>query len=65
MDIENVTLKPIPPKIINCSACKKTFVSTLRLNGKFFQSCDECRHKSRKQGARFRSTYKQLIDDLK
>ena len=43
METENITLKPIPPKIINCSACKKTFVSTLRLNGKFFQSCDECR----------------------
>ena len=25
METENITLKPIPPKIINCSACKKTF----------------------------------------
>ena len=65
METENITLKPIPPKIINCSACKKTFVSTLRLNGKFFQSCDECRKKSIKQGAKSRSDYKQLINDLK
>jgi hypothetical protein len=36
METENITLKPIPPKIINCSACQKTFVSTLRLNCKFF-----------------------------
>ena len=65
MDPKNITLKPVPPEIVICCVCKKTFESTLRLNGKFFQSCDECRHKSRKQGARFRSTYKQLINDLK
>ena len=65
MENENITLKPIPPKIINCSACKQTFVSTLRLNGKFYRSCNECRNKSIKQGAKFRSTYKQLINDLK
>ena len=65
MEIENITLKPIPPKTLVCRTCRETFLSTLRLNVKFFQSCDECRHKSRKQGARFRSTYKQLINDLK
>ena len=27
METENITLKPIPPKIINCSACKKIFTS--------------------------------------
>ena len=31
METENITLKPIPPKIINCSACKKIFTSTLSL----------------------------------
>ena len=65
METENVTLKPIPPKTLVCRKCRETFLSTLRLNGKFYQSCDECRYKSRKQGARFRSTYKQLINDLK
>ena len=65
METENITLKPIPPKTLVCRTCRETFLSTLRLNGMFFQSCDECRHKSRKQGARFRSTYKQLINDLK
>ena len=61
MDPNNITLKPVPPEIVICCVCKKTFESTLRLNGKFFRSCDECRHKSRIQGAKWRSEYKQLI----
>jgi ubiquitin C-terminal hydrolase len=65
MDSEKPTLKPIPPEIINCSNCNKTFVSTLRLNGKNYRTCDECRHKSRIQGAKCRSDYKQLIINLK
>ena len=65
MEIENITLKPIPPKTLVCRTCRETFLSILRLNGKFYQSCDECRYKSRKQGAKCRSDYKQLINDLK
>jgi hypothetical protein len=65
MDSEKPTLKPVPPEILICSVCRKTFLSTLRLNGKNYRSCDECRHKSRKQGAKFRSDYKQLIINLK
>ena len=65
MESENQTLKPIPPEIINCSVCKKTFLSTMRLNGINYKSCDECRYKSRKQGAKCRSDYKQLIINLK
>ncbi len=65
MEPENITLKPIPPEILICSVCRKTFLSTLQLNGKFYRSCDECRNKSIKQGAKFRSDYKHLIDDLK
>ena len=52
METENVTLKPIPPKTLVCRTCRETFLSTLRLNGKFYQSCDECRYKSRKQGGK-------------
>ena len=65
MDSEKPTLKPIPPKIINCSVCRKPFLSTMRLNGINYKSCDECRYKSRKQGAKCRSDYKQLIINLK
>ena len=35
MDSENITLKPLPPQIYNCSACKNQFLSRLRVNGKF------------------------------
>ena len=65
METENITLKPIPPKTIVCRTCRETFLSTLRLNGKFYKSCYECRKKSIIQGAKFRSDYKQLINDLK
>ena len=65
MEIENITLKPIPPKTLVCRTCRETFLSTLRLNGKSYKSCYECREKSIKQGAKFRSDYKQLINDLK
>ena len=66
MDSEKIpTLKPIPPQIIECCVCKKTFSSTLRLNGTFYRSCNECRNKSIKQGAKCRSDYKKLINDLK
>jgi hypothetical protein len=65
MDSEKPTLKPIPPQFLNCSMCKKTFLSTMQLNSKFYKSCDECRFKSRKQWAKYTSDYKQLIINLK
>ena len=66
MDSEKIpTLKPIPPQLIHCSVCKKSFLSTLRLTGYIYKTCDECRCKIRKQGAKFRSDYKKLIEDLK
>ncbi len=65
MDPENITLKPLPPKIEPCSVCKKTFLSRLRLNGEFYRSCDECRQKSKIQGAKTRSNYKKFIMSLK
>ena len=65
METENITLKPIPPKTLVCRTCRETFLSTLRLNGTFYRSCNECRNKSIKQGAKCRSDYKQLINDLK
>ena len=38
MDSEKIpTLKPLPPKIIDCGVCKKSFVSTLRLTGYFIK----------------------------
>ena len=31
METENVTLKPIPPQIINCSACKKNICIYIKI----------------------------------
>ncbi len=59
------TLKPLPPKIIDCGVCKKSFVSTLRLTGYFYKTCDECRCKINKQGAKYRSDLNFFIEDLK
>ena len=30
---ENLTLKPLPPKILYCSVCKTDFISYLKSNG--------------------------------
>jgi len=60
MDYENITLKPLPPQIYNCSACKNQFLSRLRVNGKFYRSCDDCRNKSLKQGKRYRESHIKL-----
>ena len=71
MDIENITLnekltlKPLPPKIVYCSSCNTKFISRLKMNAEFYKTCEECRHKIRKQGAIFRANYKQFIMDLK
>ena len=43
------TLKPLPPQLIYCSVCKKSFLSTLRLTGYIYKTCDECKNKSIKQ----------------
>ncbi len=49
MDIENVTLhenltlKPLPPKILHCNSCKTNFISRLKTNAEFYKTCDECR----------------------
>ena len=43
MDSEKIpTLKSIPPQLIYCSVCKKSFLSTLRLTGYIYKTCDEC-----------------------
>ena len=42
---ENLTLKPLPPKILYCSVCKTDFISHLKLNAEFYKTCDECRNK--------------------
>ncbi len=57
MDPENITLKPIPPEIWICCVFRNAFSSTLRLNGKFIDPV--------MNAAKFRSDYKQLINDLK
>ena len=60
MDIENITLnenltlKPIPPKLLHCKTCKTNFISYLKMNAEFYKTCDECRHKNRLQNRRFR-----------
>ena len=46
MDIENLTLKPIPPKLLHCKACKTDFISHLKMNAEFYKTCDECRNKT-------------------
>ena len=60
MDIENITLnenltlKPLPPKIVHCYSCKTNFISRLKMNAEFYKTCDECRHKIRLQNRGFR-----------
>ena len=68
MDIENITLnenltlKPIPPKLLHCKTCKTNFISYLKMNAEFYKTCDECRHKTRLQNRRFRSkNYKHVL----
>ena len=46
---ENLTLKPLPPKILYCSVCKTDFISHLKMNAEFYKICDDCRHKIRLQ----------------
>ncbi len=46
---ENLTLKPIPPKISYCKTCKSNFISYLKMNAEFYKACEECRHKIRLQ----------------
>ena len=48
---ENLTLKPLPPKILYCSVCKTDFISYLKMNAEFYKTCDDCRHKIRLQGS--------------
>jgi hypothetical protein len=52
-------------KILYCKTCKSDFISYLKMNAEFYKTCSECRHKIRLQNRRYRSTYKQLINDLK
>ena len=71
MDIENITLnenltlKPLPPKIVHCNSCKNNFISRLKMNAEYYKTCEECRHKIRLQGRKHRNNYKQFISDLK
>ncbi len=40
---ENLTLKPLPPKILNCKPRKSYFTSHLKMNAEFYKVCDECK----------------------
>ena len=62
---ENLTLKPLPLKILYCSVCKTDFISYLKLNAEFYKTCEECRNKIRLQGKKHRKNNKQFISDLK
>ena len=64
VDPEKVTLKPLPPQIYICSVCKQSFISMLRVNGSFYKSCYDCRHKSIQQGKRYRENQKHFISSL-
>ena len=68
MDIENITLnqnltlKPIPPKILYCKTCRTNFKSYLKMNAEFYKTCDGCRNKNSLQNRRFRTkSYKQVL----
>ena len=68
MDIENITLnqnltlKPIPPKILYCKPCRTNFKSYLKMNAELYKTCDECRNKNRLQNRRFRTkSYKYVL----
>ena len=37
---ENLTLKPLPPKILYCSVCKTDFISYLKLNAEFYKTSE-------------------------
>ena len=58
---ENLTLKPLPPKILYCSVCKSNFVSYLKMNAEFYKTCEECRNRIKLQNRRYRSTYKNIL----
>ena len=36
---ENLTLKPILPKIVYCKTCKSDFISYLKMNAEFYKTC--------------------------
>jgi len=52
------TLKPIPPEIKPCPYCKNIFMSLLRINGKFYKTCYDCRFKNKKQNQKHREKIK-------
>ena len=56
MDPENITLKPLPPKIIICTVCTKAFLTRLRLNGLLYKTCDDCRERSIEQNRKYRKS---------
>ena len=62
---ENLTLKPLPPKIVHCYSCKTNFISRLKMNAEYYKTCEECRYKIRLQGMKHRKHHKQFISDLK
>ncbi len=68
MDIENITLnenltlKPLPPKIVYCNSCNTNSRSRLKINADFYKTCEECRHKIGLQNRRFKSkSYKHIL----
>ena len=36
-------LKPLPPLLLSCSYCKKSFLSFMRMNLSNYKTCDPCR----------------------
>ncbi len=37
---ENLTLQPLPPKILYCNSCETNFISYLKMNAEFYKTCD-------------------------
>jgi hypothetical protein len=45
--------------------CKSNFISHLKMNAEYNETCNECRHKIRFQGRKYKNDDKQWISDLK
>ncbi len=69
MNIENITLnenltqKPIPPKILHSKTCKSNFTSYLKMNAEIYKTCDECRNRTTLQNRLSGSTLKHILSN--
>ena len=61
MEYVNIlTLRPLPAQVKVCPTCRQPFLSRLKMNAKFYITCDGCRHKIRIQGQKHRDYIKKI-----